>query len=50
MWETTYHIGPTTDVKSYGHTTSPLVTSGATKCEKSISTDVKSHFCSSVKR
>ncbi|AES86903.1 hypothetical protein MTR_4g016760 [Medicago truncatula] len=44
-----FHIGPIPDVKCYGHTTSPLVTSVGTRCEMSISTDVKCHFCSSEK-
>ena len=48
MWITTYHNGYVLDGKCYGHTTSPLVTSVGTRCEKSISTDVKCHFCSSV--
>jgi hypothetical protein len=47
MWKTTYHNGSLPDVKCYGHSTSPLVTSAGTRCEKSISTDVKCHFCSS---
>jgi hypothetical protein len=48
MWFSTYHNGSWPDVKSEWHTTSPLVTSVATRCEMSISTDVKCHFCSSV--
>lgn len=43
MWKTTYHNGSLPDVKCYGHSTSLLVTSAGTRCEKSISTDVKCH-------
>ena len=50
MWFDTYHNGSLPDVKSEWHTTSPLVTSVATRCEMSVSTDVKCHFCSSVVR
>jgi len=48
MWFNTYHNGSFPDVRSGWHTTSPLVTSVATRCEMLISTDVKCHFCSSV--
>jgi hypothetical protein len=47
MWFTTYHNGSRTDVTSEWRTTSALVTSVATRCEMSISTDVKCHFCRS---
>lgn len=46
MWKITYHKGFKPDVKCHWHTTSPLLTSVGTQCEKSISTDVKCHFCS----
>jgi len=48
MWVNTYHNGYLPDVRSGWHTTSPLGTSVVTRCEMSISTDVKCHFCSSV--
>jgi len=48
MWKTTYHNGSLLDVKGCGHTTSSLGPSGATRCEKSIPTDVKTHFYSRV--
>jgi len=48
MTKSIYHIGYVPDVKSSGHSTSPLETSAGTRCEKSIFTDVKCHFCSSA--
>lgn len=48
MWKTTYNHCYIPDVKCGRHTTSPLVTSDGTQCEKSILNDVKCYFCSSV--
>ncbi|AES80801.1 hypothetical protein MTR_7g085130 [Medicago truncatula] len=50
MCKSIFHIGQIPDVKWGGHTTSPLVTSGGIRFEKSNSTNVKCHFCSSDRK